>query len=97
MWGFFYGMTAYLYILHSNNLNKFYIGVTHNIDERLRRHLSNHKGFTGTTADWTLCYYEKFESMQLAKQREKQLKKWKSAKRISELIQKSSAGSDPPD
>ena len=84
-------MTAYIYILHSKSLNKFYIGATRDIQERLRRHLSNHKGFTGTTADWTLCYHETFESMQLAKQREKQLKKWKSAKRISELIQKAAA------
>jgi putative endonuclease len=37
----------YFYILHSTQLDKFYIGhTTENLQERLRKHLSTHSGFT---------------------------------------------------
>ncbi|MGY6522384.1 MAG: GIY-YIG nuclease family protein [Mongoliitalea sp.] len=41
-------MTCYFYILYSQTLDKYYLGHTCDIlEDRLRRHLSNHKGFTG--------------------------------------------------
>ncbi|MEO5909802.1 MAG: GIY-YIG nuclease family protein [Pelobium sp.] len=53
----------YVYILYSSILNKYYVGSTSNLPERIRKHNSNHKGFTGISADWTLLkinniYYE---------------------------------------
>ncbi|WP_366914000.1 GIY-YIG nuclease family protein [Niabella sp.] len=51
----------YVYILHSPAKNKYYIGFTgDNLQERLRRHNANHKGFTGTEHDWVIVYYETF-------------------------------------
>ncbi|RLD36252.1 MAG: hypothetical protein DRI74_09440 [Bacteroidetes bacterium] len=44
-------MKFYFYILHSQKLNKYYIGSTQNLEERLRKHNSNHKGFTGGIGD----------------------------------------------
>ena len=42
-----------VYILYSDILNKFYIGYTvDNLRERLRKHNSNHSGFTGKIGDW---------------------------------------------
>ncbi|HOZ51408.1 MAG TPA: GIY-YIG nuclease family protein [Chitinophagaceae bacterium] len=39
------------YILYSASLNKYYIGFTADeINERLQKHNSNHKGFTGGLA-----------------------------------------------
>ncbi|WP_207422150.1 GIY-YIG nuclease family protein [Desertivirga brevis] len=36
-----------VYILYSSSLNKYYIGSTSNLPERLRKHNTKHKGFTG--------------------------------------------------
>ncbi|WP_366914021.1 GIY-YIG nuclease family protein [Niabella sp.] len=42
----------YVYILHSPAKNKYYIGFTgDNLQERLRKHNANHKGFAGTEHD----------------------------------------------
>ena len=76
-----------LYILYSNKLDNFYVGATcDDIKERLRRHNSNHKGFTGRVSDWEVVYSEKFDSKESAFAREKEVKKWKSRKMIEHLI-----------
>ncbi len=85
----------YTYILYSLSLNKYYIGYTSdNIEERLRRHNSNHKGFTGKANDWKIVYFEKFTEKTLAMKREKEIKKWKSRKKLEDLINN---GSEHPD
>ena len=76
------------YILFSKSLNKYYIGSTSDIQERIRKHNSNHKGFTGKTNDWELVYTENFDSIQNARFREKQIKNWKSRIMIEKLINK---------
>lgn len=76
----------YLYILHSAKLDKFYIGSTSNLEARLQKHLSNHKGYTSRTKDWEIMYSEKFESKIEAEKREKQIKNWKSKQMIIKLI-----------
>ena len=79
----------YTYILFSQSANKYYIGATRDdLQERLRRHLSHHKGFTGKHADWIIVYHETFESFSEALAREKEIKKWKSRKKIHQLISK---------
>ena len=88
-----------VYILESKEIDRFYIGMTSiNIDERLRRHLSDHKGFTGKTKDWKVVYWETFGSKTEASKRELELKSWKNKARIQKLIfEHSSAGSAHPD
>ena len=76
----------YFYILFSDFLNKFYIGHSNNLEERLRKHNSNHKGFTGKTNDWKIVYSEEFDSKIEAYAREREVKKWKSSKRVEKLI-----------
>jgi putative endonuclease len=58
------------------------------LDERLRRHLSAHKGFTARTKDWEIVYSELFDQKSLAISREQEIKKWKSKTKIVELITK---------
>ena len=44
---------AYVYILFSETLNKYYVGSTVGlIEERLKKHLSDHMGYTGKAKDW---------------------------------------------
>ena len=82
---FFYMYT--FYVLYSEKLGRYYIGSTgDDIGERLRRHNSNHKGFTGSANDWTIMYIESFETKTRAEQREREVKKWKSRKLVEKLI-----------
>ena len=88
-------MEYYFYILYSLIKDRYYIGHSNNIIERIRKHNSNHKGFTGKTGDWKLMYMEKYQSKADAQNREKEVKKWKSRKMIVKLI--GNAGSEHPD
>ncbi|EPR69411.1 hypothetical protein ADICYQ_1513 [Cyclobacterium qasimii M12-11B] len=68
--------------------NRFYIGATcDDLKERVRKHNSNHKkGFTGTVGDWEVIYSESFETKEEAFAREREVKKWKSRKKILDLL-----------
>jgi putative endonuclease len=91
-------MIFYVYIIFSEILNKYYIGYTSNIKERIRKHNSNHKGFTGKNNDWKLKHLEPFDNKIQAILREKQIKNWKSRTAIERLIQQNNIiGSEHPD
>ena len=86
-----------VYILYSSTLDRYYVGYTGDaLAERIRRHCSNHKGFTGKSPDWELKYHEVFMDKARAMAREKEIKGWKSRKMIERLIERST-GSDHPD
>ena len=83
----------FIYILFSITLKKYYVGYTGDtLQERLRKHNSDHKGFTGGKGDWLLKYYEEYKTKKLAYARERQIKSWKSRKKIEAQI---SLGSSP--
>ena len=76
-----------VYILFSLKLNKYYVGSSSaDLSVRIRKHNSNHKGFTGGIGDWELKYTETFMTKTEALKREKEIKKWKSRKLIEKLI-----------
>jgi len=80
-------MSCHFYILFSELKNKFYLGHTcDDLSERIRKHNANHRGFTGNVPDWKLAYAEEFELKKEAFFRERQVKAWKSRKKILELI-----------
>jgi len=84
-------MTFHLYILFSAALNKYYIGSTSDVlEERIRKHNSNHKGFTGGIGDWELKYAESYSTKTEALIREKAIKAWKSRRLIEKLISRNS-------
>ncbi|UCS93933.1 GIY-YIG nuclease family protein [Echinicola marina] len=63
---------AFVYIIFSHSANKFYIRHTEStIEERVKKHNSNHKGFTGKFNDWKIVYQEQFG--QAKKRRENSL------------------------
>ena len=83
-------MNFTFYILYSTVADRYYIGHTSQlIEERVRKHNSRHRGFTGKFGDWVVVYTEAFGTKSEAYRREIQVKGWKSRKRIEEL---SSAG-----
>jgi len=86
-------MPFHVYILFSPIRNKYYVGHTGDeLNERLRKHNSDHKGFTGHIGDWVIVYSEDYNSKSDAYRRKLEIKNWKSRKRIEKLI-----GSDHPD
>ena len=87
-------MSYYFYIIYSLNLDKYYLGHSFDTKDRLSKHNTHHKGFTGRTNDWELVYSEKYPTKSEAYARERQVKKWKNRKRIEQLIAK---GSEHPD
>ncbi|MEO0310350.1 MAG: hypothetical protein RIQ89_7 [Bacteroidota bacterium] len=55
--------------------------------ERLAKHNTNHKGFTGKTTDWQIKHSVCYETIQEAMERERTIKSWKSRKKIGQLVQ----------
>ncbi|MBN8668327.1 MAG: GIY-YIG nuclease family protein [Chitinophagales bacterium] len=75
------------YILYSQEKGKFYIGHTGGaIHGRLRKHNSNHKGYSGTNHDWVIMHTEEIQTKSDAYQREQKIKGWKNRKKIEHLI-----------
>ncbi|PKA84241.1 putative endonuclease [Ulvibacter sp. MAR_2010_11] len=85
-------MIYFVYILYSKSLDRFYVGHTmDNPTERLRRHLSNHKGFTARVKDWEIVYTENCKNKGEAYLRERTIKAWKSKRMILQLIKNNSS------
>ena len=81
----------YVYILYSSKLNRFYIGYSSNLENRICDHNSGISTFTSKADDWELKYSEQFPTRELAMKREKEIKKKKSRSYLEWLIN-SSAG-----
>jgi putative endonuclease len=67
-------------------LDKFYVGHTNDLEERILRHNRGGDKYTSKGQPWTLVYKEQFPTKELAYKRERQIKKWKSTKMIKQLI-----------
>lgn len=74
----------YVYILGSVS-RVLYIGVTNNIYERVRWHkqATDNTSFTSRYRVNRLVYFEEFEYVSNALNREKQLKKWRREKKLN--------------
>ncbi len=84
-------MNAIVYILHSNKLDRFYIGSTElTAEDRLFMHNSlafGSKKFTAIANDWTLFLEISYNSISTARQIELHIKKMKSSVYIRNLKQ----------
>ena len=86
---------CFCYILYSESLDKYYVGHScEDLQERLRKHLAHHKGFTAKSKDWIIVYFEVFNSKAEAYKREREIKAWKSKAKIRKLINE---GTEHPD
>ena len=75
------------YIVSSRS-GTLYIGITNNIERRMREHKSGEfEGFASRYHCNRLVYYEKYDDVRKAIDREKQLKGWTRVKKIA-LIEK---------
>jgi putative endonuclease len=76
----------YAYILFSKTRDRYYIGSSGNLEQRVIKHNEKHKGFTGHTQDWQLVHSEEYQTLSDARKRELQIKRKKSRKYIEYLI-----------
>jgi putative endonuclease len=78
----------YVYILASKKNGVLYVGVTNDLLRRVWEHKEHTtKGFTSKYFIEKLVYFEETQSIESAIKREKQLKKWNRAWKVS-LIEK---------
>ena len=72
----------YVYILTNQTDSVMYIGVTNDLERRLYEH-KHHliEGFTRNYRVDKLVYFEEISDVMAAIEREKQLKKWRRAKK----------------
>ncbi|MBP7270416.1 MAG: GIY-YIG nuclease family protein [Bacteroidia bacterium] len=69
---------GWLYILYSKKADRFYIGSTaYPVEQRLRKHLTNHRGYTSRFKDWVIAYKELYGTYNEARKREMELKRSK--------------------
>jgi len=80
-------MSFYVYILYSKKIDKYYVGQSDNVEQRLQSHLAGISGYTSVAEDWEIVHTETFETRIEAIKRENQIKKKKSRKYIEGLIQ----------
>ena len=69
--------TYYVYILASKRNGTLYIGITSDLEKRIYQHKNDlKKGFTSNYSVHMLVHFEETTDVQVALNREKQLKKW---------------------
>ena len=69
--------TSYIYILTNNRNGTLYVGVTNDLVRRVWEHKNKvNQGFTSRHNLNCLVYYEEYDDILNAIEREKKLKKW---------------------
>ncbi|MEK7513181.1 MAG: GIY-YIG nuclease family protein [Patescibacteria group bacterium] len=74
------------YVLKSERNRRYYIGSAENISERVAKHNRGEVQSTRAHRPWKVVYTEELPTRQEARQRELQVKSWKSRKAIERLI-----------
>jgi putative endonuclease len=72
-------MSFFTYILQSETSNKFYIGQTNNLEDRLFRHNSNQNLATKNKGPWKFIFTKEFETRSEAVALERKLKSFKNS------------------
>ena len=85
-------MKYYVYIIYSQSKDKYYIGYTHNPQERLEEHNLGATTSTRPGRPWILVYAEELTDKTSAIKREREIKKMKSRKYIERQISGNSVG-----
>ena len=78
----------HLYILYSKTIDRYYFGITDNLEWRLFRHNDGWGRYTKRGIPWELNYTEEFHLKSEALKREREIKNRKSKKYIESLIKK---------
>ena len=85
----------FVYILYSESIDRYYVGLTDNLQFRLARHDDGKVRSTKHGRPWQLVYSESFLNRSDAMKREKEIKGKKSRKHIECFISRSTTGRVP--
>ncbi len=77
-----------IYVLYSHSAQKYYVGMTKNLQQRIREHNAGKSTFTAAYKPWILIYSETEESYSTARIREKYLKSAAGKKFIQKVLTK---------
>ncbi len=79
----------YVYIIYSAQLNRYYVGETPDVEDRLRRHRSGYYrgSYTSKAQDWELRLTITCRNRSQALSIERAIKRRKSRKYIEDLLQ----------
>lgn len=75
-----------VYILKSEKTNKYYIGHTIDITDRLKRHNNGSSKYTKKFIPWELVYSEEYNTKSKAYKREMEIKKYKGGIQFKKLL-----------
>ena len=81
-------MPFYVYVLRSVSSGRSYVGQTGNIGKRLAEHNGNRVPSTKNRGPWELVRQEEYATRSEAAQRERHIKKMKSRRWITELLER---------
>ncbi len=79
-------MSFSVYILYSKEFDRYYIGQTNNIENRIKRHNSGYVRSTKSNRPWSIVFQAKMKDRSTTMQLESKLKSHKSRDKIEELI-----------
>ncbi len=79
-------MSYFLYILHSNKIDRYYIGISQNPEIRLEYHNKGKKGWTTRGVPWHLMFKKQFNTKAEAVDWERWLKKQKDRSLIERIL-----------
>jgi len=74
------------YILYSEQFDRYYIGHTDNLENRLNRHNKGYVKSTKPYRPWKVVHTEEFETKQEAYKREFQIKSYKKGAAFKKLV-----------
>lgn len=80
----------YGYILYSAVVDRYYVGQTSNLEDRLKRHNQGRSKYTKSGIPWNLVYKESFENQTDAKEKERKIKNSESREDLVRFIQSES-------
>ena len=78
----------YVYVIQSQADGRFYKGMTSSLQERIDAHNSGYNTSTKYYRPWKLVYFEKFDTREQAREREKFLKSGQGRNFILSILQK---------
>ncbi len=76
----------FCYIIHSKNLDKFYVGETSDFEQRIKFHNSGFSEFTSKANDWQIYLLISCKNREIARKLEKHIKSMKSKNYIRNLM-----------
>jgi len=79
-------MSFHVYILLSETTNRYYVGQTQDVTERLAYHNANYSKSLRNRGPWQLVYQEEYKTRGQAMRRERQIKSWKDRGMIERLV-----------